>query len=127
MSYPISPELGWYYVVSVAGEVMGVYYEVGDWIVWNGATWDRIAGERIVNLNQIITRKHADLQEVLGSQHHDKTVSGEISLAGLLEKLHVSLTGVGIDDHHPKVHGDEAHSADMGYLFYKGVWDASGV
>ena len=157
MGYPVNPELGWYYVVSVAGEVGGVYYEVGDWIVWNGATWDRIAGERIVNLNQIITRKHADLQEVLGSQHHDKTVSGEISLAGLLEKLHASLTGIGsgdhhvktvsgeislaglleklhaslagigIDDHHPKVHGDESHSSDMGYLFYKGGWDASGV
>lgn len=126
MSYPVDPELGWYYVVSVAGEIEGVYYEIGDWIVWNGTTWDRIAGERIVNLNQILTRSHADLQEVLTSQHHVKTVSGEISLAGLLEKVHGSLTSVTADQHHPKVHGDEAHSSAMGYLFYKGGWDASG-
>ncbi len=94
--------------------------------MWNGTTWDRIAGERIVNLNQILTRKHADLQEILESQHHAKTVSGEISLAGLLEKVHGSLTSVTKDQHHSEVHGDEAHSSAMGYLFYKGGWDASG-
>lgn len=126
MGYPIDPELGWYYVVSVAGEVGGVYYEVGDWIVWNGTTWDRIAGERIVNLNQILTRQHVDLQEVLTSQHHVKTVSGEISLANMLERSHGSLTSITDGQHHPKVHGDESHSSDMGYLFYKGGWDASG-
>lgn len=48
MGYPSSPELGWYYVVSVAGEVEGVQYEVGDWIVWNGTSWDRVAGQRTV-------------------------------------------------------------------------------
>ena len=45
MSYPVNPELGWYYVVNVAGEVGGVYYEVGDWIVWNGTTWDKLVGK----------------------------------------------------------------------------------
>jgi hypothetical protein len=45
MGYPIDPELGWYYVVSVAGEVGGVQYEVGDWIVWNGTTWDKLVGK----------------------------------------------------------------------------------
>ncbi|MBA7566092.1 hypothetical protein ES708_07779 [subsurface metagenome] len=45
MSYPSDPELGWYYVVSVAGEVGGVRYEVGDWIVWNGTSWDKLIGK----------------------------------------------------------------------------------
>ncbi len=45
MSYPIDPELGWYYVVSVAGEVDGVQYRVGDWIVWNGTSWDKLVGK----------------------------------------------------------------------------------
>lgn len=48
MSYPSDPELGWYYVVSVAGEVAGVQYEVGDWIVWNGTSWDKLVGKRDV-------------------------------------------------------------------------------
>ena len=45
MSYPVDPELGWYYVVSVAGEVDGVQYAVGDWIVWNGTSWDKLIGK----------------------------------------------------------------------------------
>lgn len=97
MGYPTSPEVGWYYVVDVAGEVEGVQYEVGDWIVWNGASWDRVAGVRITNLSQILTRIHADLQ------------------------------GIGINDHHSRDHGSEAHTGAMSYLLYKGVWDASGV
>lgn len=48
MSFPSDPEKGWYYVVSVAGEVGGVQYDVGDWIVWNGASWDRVVGEQWV-------------------------------------------------------------------------------
>lgn len=48
MSYPVDPELGWYYVVSVAGEVGGVQYDVGDWIVWNGTSWDRVVGKQLV-------------------------------------------------------------------------------
>lgn len=49
MSYPSDPELGWYYVVSVAGEVGGVQYGVGDWIVWNGTSWDRVIGKSDVS------------------------------------------------------------------------------
>jgi len=48
VSYPVDPELGWYYVVSVAGEVGGVQYDVGDWIVWNGTSWDRVVGRQLV-------------------------------------------------------------------------------
>ena len=43
--YPDDPELGWYYVVSVAGETGGVFYRIGDWIIWNGTGWDKLAGK----------------------------------------------------------------------------------
>ncbi|MBA7521566.1 hypothetical protein ES705_13673 [subsurface metagenome] len=46
MSYPVDPELGWYYVVNVAGEVEGVHFSVGDWIIWNGTSWDKLAGKQ---------------------------------------------------------------------------------
>ena len=148
MGFPSNPELGWYYVVNVAGEIGGVMYEVGDWIVWNGTSWDRIAGNRIVNLNQILTRSHADLQDIGSGDHHPQitnltqiTTREHVALQGIGEndhhaqivnltqvttREHVALQNIGENDHHPRVHGDEAHSSDMGYLFYKGGWDASG-
>jgi len=41
-SYPASPSQGWYYVVSVAGTISAVDYEVGDWMVYNGTSWDKL-------------------------------------------------------------------------------------
>ena len=48
-NYPDDPELGWYYVVSVAGRVGGVQYYVGDWIIWNGTGWDKLKGQTTVD------------------------------------------------------------------------------
>lgn len=48
-SYPVDPQLGWYYVVSVPGEVSGIQYEIGDWIIWNGTSWDKLAGKTDVS------------------------------------------------------------------------------
>jgi hypothetical protein len=42
--YPIITSTGDYYVCSVAGTISGTDYAVGDWLVYNGATWDRIDG-----------------------------------------------------------------------------------
>lgn len=33
---------GHYYVTSVAGTYLGISYEVGDWIISNGATWQKV-------------------------------------------------------------------------------------
>lgn len=41
-AYPSNPELGWYYICSVAGTISTVSYEVGDWMVYNGTSWDKI-------------------------------------------------------------------------------------
>lgn len=43
---------------------------------------------------------HAKLKNVLSDQHHTKTVAGELNLADLLEKNHVSLASVTADQHH---------------------------
>lgn len=43
--YPSDPELGWYYVISVAGEIATIWYNIGDWIIWNGTSWDKLAGK----------------------------------------------------------------------------------
>jgi len=54
-SYPSNPELGWYYVVSEKGEVGGIQYEIGDWIIWNGTSWDKLAGKTdVMSIGAII-------------------------------------------------------------------------
>jgi hypothetical protein len=40
--YPSSPSNGDYYIVSVAGTISGTYYSVGDWAIYNGASWERL-------------------------------------------------------------------------------------
>lgn len=40
--YPTSPAKGDYYIISVAGTISGTAYNIGDWTVYNGTTWDKI-------------------------------------------------------------------------------------
>lgn len=37
-----SASLGFYYIVNTAGTYSGVDYKVGDWIISNGITWDKV-------------------------------------------------------------------------------------
>ena len=41
-AYPSSPSKGDYYVISTAGTISGHVYSVGDWITYDGTTWDYI-------------------------------------------------------------------------------------
>lgn len=41
-AYPVGPAQGDYYVCSVAGTISGTAYTVGDWLAYNGTSWDRI-------------------------------------------------------------------------------------
>lgn len=41
-SYPSNPKTGQYYVCSADGTVSAVTFVVGDWIAYNGSTWDKI-------------------------------------------------------------------------------------
>jgi hypothetical protein len=41
-AYPASPAQGDYYVISVAGTILGHAYSVGDWATYDGVQWDYI-------------------------------------------------------------------------------------
>ncbi len=43
---------GDYFVISVAGTISSIAYFIGDWIIYNGATWDRIDNsDRVSSVN----------------------------------------------------------------------------
>lgn len=41
-AYPSSPEKGWFYISIGNGTIGGVDFQVGDWAVFNGSTWDKV-------------------------------------------------------------------------------------
>ena len=62
---PVPPlASGSYYKVSVAGFVGGVYYEVGDWVISNGAAWEKIsnavASGAIASDNNSVAKRDAN-------------------------------------------------------------------
>ena len=60
---------GHYYVVSVAGDRFDISFEVGDWIISNGVTWDKVDNTDAVSSvngrtgNVVITKEDIDLSE----------------------------------------------------------------
>jgi len=48
-SYPSSPAKGQYWICSVAGTIGGVAYGVGDWLTYNGSSWNRIDNQQTVS------------------------------------------------------------------------------
>jgi hypothetical protein len=46
-SYPSSPAKGQYWVCSVAGTISGTAYSVGDWLTYNGSSWNRLDGAQL--------------------------------------------------------------------------------
>jgi hypothetical protein len=48
-SYPAAPAKGQYWVCSVAGTISGVAYGIGDWLTYNGASWNRIDNQQVVS------------------------------------------------------------------------------
>ncbi len=40
--YPSSPEKGWFYIAIADALISGVDYQVGDWAVYNGISWDKV-------------------------------------------------------------------------------------
>jgi hypothetical protein len=82
----------------------------------SSTSWQEILrGETVSRLAQLSEKSHANLSGVTASQHHTKTVSGEISLAALAEKSHNSLTNVTASQHHTKtVSSDIDHGSVQG-------------
>lgn len=60
---------GHYYITSVRGTAQGVSLEVGDWIISNGASWDKVDNTDAVSSvngrtgNVVITKEDIDLSE----------------------------------------------------------------
>lgn len=60
---------GHYYITSVAGSSQGLGLEVGDWIISNGASWDKVDNTDAVSSvngrtgNVVITKEDIDLSE----------------------------------------------------------------
>lgn len=42
--YPILTSTGDYYICNIAGDISGTTYNIGDWLVYNGALWDKLEG-----------------------------------------------------------------------------------
>ncbi len=41
-AYPTTPSAGDYWVTSVAGTISGQHYSIGDWMIYNGTSWDHL-------------------------------------------------------------------------------------
>lgn len=41
-AYPVGPTTSDYYICSVAGTISGTAYTVGDYLIYNGASWDKV-------------------------------------------------------------------------------------
>ena len=48
-TYPAVPSKGYYWVISVQGTLGGVLYKVGDWLAYNGTTWDKVDNQQTVS------------------------------------------------------------------------------
>jgi hypothetical protein len=79
-AYPADPEAGWYYVVSVAGTAGGTAYNIGDWAVYNGTSWDKIDNTDAVNS---VNGKTGAVE--LGAADIDIADSGELFTATTVE------------------------------------------
>lgn len=122
-----------YYVVSVAGNTNldgEADWGVGDFVIFNGTTWQKIDGSDAVTA--VFTRKgavvaqagdytHAQIAGVGSDDHHAKSHAHD-GLDGSGQVTHAHTTGQTENDHHAKSHahdgvdgsGTVAHSATTG-------------
>jgi hypothetical protein len=47
-SFPTGASKGYYWVISVPGVINSVSYDVGDWLTYNGASWDKLDNQQTV-------------------------------------------------------------------------------
>ena len=48
-SFPGNPAKGYYWVISVQGTISSVLYRVGDWLAYDGTSWDKIDNATLVS------------------------------------------------------------------------------
>lgn len=47
-AYPVGPSTGDVWVINVAGTIASIAYNIGDWIAYNGTSWDKIDNQNFV-------------------------------------------------------------------------------
>lgn len=128
---------GWYYKVATPGatNVDGTAnWSVGDWIISNGATWDRIAAaDAVLSVAGrtgavVLSKTDVGLGNVDNTSDANKPVSTAVA-AALALKIDVAQRGVadglaelGSDG---KVKASQLPGALVGALVFQGVWNAS--
>ena len=79
-AYPVSPNTGDYYIISVAGTIGGVAFDVGDAIVYDGTNWQHLnkveIAEEIALTSTLYTATNVKLalEEIAGTGRVDETV-----------------------------------------------------
>lgn len=80
-TYPTTPALGDYYLISAAGTISAINYAVGDSIIYNGATWDKAGGSSaVVSVNGqtgtvVVTKSDVGLSAADNTSDANKPVS----------------------------------------------------
>ena len=90
-AYPVSPDTGDYYIISVAGTISGVALDVGDAIVYDGTAWQHLnkveIAEEISLTSTLYTATNVKLalEEIAGTGRVDETVKGNADDIATLE------------------------------------------
>jgi hypothetical protein len=67
-SYPASPSSGDFWIASSAGIISTVDYEVGDWAVYNGSSWDKVDNSdkvsSVAGKTGVVTLVEADITDL---------------------------------------------------------------
>jgi len=84
-SYPSSPEKGDYWVVNVAGSPeSGIEFEIGDWLVYNGASWDKIDNSckvsSVAGKTGVVTLVEADITDMHTKNEDTQLDAGELEI-----------------------------------------------
>jgi hypothetical protein len=118
--YPTSPSTGDYYIISVAGTISGTVYAVGDGMIYNGATWDKIdntdAVTSVAGRTGAVTLTISDLTDVASLLRSDQddtftgntlTVAGSFNLASTVPRIWFLESGVNTDQGYWRISADQ--------------------
>ncbi len=89
-------EKGIYYIVSVAGTFESIDFEVGDWIISNGTSWDKVDNTDAVSSVFGRTGNVTAQTDDYTWAQIDKSTS---DIADITNKSHTSLTDIGSNTH----------------------------
>ena len=97
-TYPAAPETGDYHIVDTAGNGSGNQHEVGDWIVYNGATWDAIDNtDKVDSVNGYVGTVSLGYSDVGAASVSQATADSQSVVAMYVEINAVSQAAIAAD------------------------------